>query len=108
MKPTRRLSRRSFLVRVAGGAVAAGAAMTTLTGPARAQGCSDSDGGNNADPAGRGRRCRTGQTDGDSGNHSDPGGNGRCPRRSRASGVTDGDSGSYADRANFGRGRARN
>ena len=113
MKPTRKLSRRSFLGRVAGGAIAGGAALTILTGPARAQGCSDSDSGPNGDPAGRGRRCggctdsdtgryadgvgrgrrcgRTGLTDGDSGGNADPGGNGRGPRRTR-------------DRANFGRG----
>ncbi len=130
MKPTRRLSRRSFLGRVAGGAVAAGAAMTVLGEPAKAFQCSDSDGGQYADPGGRGRRCgrgcsdsdsgsyadpggrgrncgRSGLTDGDSGSHSDPGGNGRGPRRGRATGVTDGDSGSHADRANFGRGPAR-
>ena len=128
MKPTRRLSRRSFLGRVAGGAVAAGAAMTVLTGPAEAQGCSDSDSGRYGDPAGRGRRCgrsctdsdtgrnsdgvgrgrRCGQrpsiTDGDSGGNSDPAGRGRGPRRVRPSGLTDSDAGRNADRPSYGRG----
>ena len=127
MKPTRRLSRRSFLGRVAGGAVAAGAAMTVLTGPAEAQGCSDSDSGRNGDPSGRGRRCctdsdrgryadgvgrgrrcgRSGITDRDTGGNSDAAGNGRGPLRARPSGLTDGDSGRYSDRANFGRGPRR-
>src|SRR3954464_13104247 len=97
MKATRKISRRSFLGSIGGGAAAAGA-LLTLTGCAtlgysdsdpydpigggggggrrgrrgdddgrRGRGgggrggegaCSDSDSGRNADPSGRGRRCR--------------------------------------------------
>lgn len=90
MKATRSMSRRSFLGRISGGAVAVGA-MAALGGCATLEsdadpydpiggrgggrrrrrrdddddgrrggggGCSDSDSGRNADPAGRGRRCR--------------------------------------------------
>ena len=94
MKATRSMSRRSFLGRISGGAVAVGA-LAALSGCAtlgsdsdpydpiggggggrrrrrrddddgrgRGRGgggggnCSDSDSGRNADPAGRGRRCR--------------------------------------------------
>jgi hypothetical protein len=99
MKATRKISRRSFLGSIGGGAAAAGA-LLTLTGCAtlgysdsdpydpiggggrgggrrgggRGEGrgdggrgrggrggeggCSDSDSGRNADPSGRGRRCR--------------------------------------------------
>src|SRR5205085_5284800 len=54
MKPTRKLSRRSFLGRVAGGAIAGGAALTILGNEAHAQ-ITDSDSGANADQPGRGR-----------------------------------------------------
>src|SRR3712207_6429495 len=91
MKPTRRISRRSFLGRVAGGAVAAGGAFAVLIDQARAQ-VTDSD---PHDAVGNGRG--TGITDGDP---SDPGGNGR------GTGVTDGDRGRYADPAGRGRGRS--
>ena len=90
MKATRSMSRRSFLGRISGGAVAVGA-MAALSGCATLEsdadaydpiggggggrrrrrrdgdddgrrggggGCSDSDSGRNADPSGRGRRCR--------------------------------------------------
>src|SRR4051812_30091711 len=77
MKPTRRLSRRSFLARVAGGAIVAGGALTMVGAPAGALQVTDSDRGPNADPAGRGR----GVTDSDSGPNADPAGRGR--------GVTD-------------------
>src|ERR1700710_1826254 len=84
MKPTRKLSRRSFLGRVAGGAIAGGAALTVLGGRAEAQ-VTDGDRGPNADPAGRGR----GVSDSDSGPNADPAGRGR----GSASGITDSDSG---------------
>ena len=81
MKPTRKLSRRSFLGRVAGGAIVGGAALTVLGGSAEAQ-VTDGDRGPNADPAGRGRgprgRC-TGLTDSDSGRNADPARCGRGP-----------------------------
>jgi hypothetical protein len=88
MKPTRKLSRRSFLTRVAGGAIVGGGAMIALTGGAQAQ-VTDGDAGANADPAGRGRgganRRIRGCTDADSGANADPPGAGRGNRR------TDGD-----------------
>ncbi len=63
MKATRRLSRRSFLARVAGGGVAFGA-LAAVAGDAAAQE-TDSDSGPKADAAGHGRG-RTGESDGDS------------------------------------------
>ena len=80
MKPTRKLSRRSFLGRVAGGAIAGGAALTILGGEAQAQGCSDSDSGPNGDPGGSGRRCGSGSgcTDSDTGQYADGVGRGPC------------------------------
>jgi len=132
MKPTRKLSRRSFLATVAGTVAAAGVITVAATDPAEAQsGCSDSDSGSYSDPANNGRRCgnrgrsgctdndtgryadpagngrcrrvnRSGCTDSDTGRNSDPAGNGRCNRRQRRS-CTDSDTGRYADRANHGR-----
>ena len=69
MKPTRRVSRRSFLMRVAGGALIGGAALTVLGGEAgAAQGVTDTDSGPSADPRGRGRGALT---DTDSGPQAD-------------------------------------
>jgi hypothetical protein len=110
MKPTRKLSRRSFLAAVAGTVAAAGAITVIATDAAEAQsGCTDSDSGSYSDQAGNGRNCggggggrRSGCTDSDSGRYSDPPGNGRCRRRQRRS-CTDSDSGRYADRAGAGR-----
>ena len=59
MKPTRKVSRRSFLASVAG--AAAGGALLMVSTGAKAQ-TSDSDSGPSKDPAGRGE---TGLTDGD-------------------------------------------
>ena len=72
MKSTRKLSRRSFLTRVAGGAVAAGGAMIMLSGEAQAQ-VTDSDSGPRADAAGRGRGNNhiRGCTDNDSGSNAE-------------------------------------
>ena len=76
MKATRKLSRRSFLRQVGGGAVGAGSFLT-LTGCVTG-GYSDSD---PFDPAGGGRgsyrRGRSGCTDGDTGGYADPAGGGR-------------------------------
>src|SRR5206468_6114706 len=83
MKVTRKLSRRSFLGRVAGGAIAGGAALTVLGGRAEAIQVSDSDSGPNADQPGHGR---TGVTDSDSGPNSDRPGHGRGRGRT---GLTD-------------------
>ena len=64
MKSTRKLSRRSFLTRVAGGAIVGGGAMIALTGGAQAFQTTDSDSGATADRPGNGRGNR--QTDSDS------------------------------------------
>ena len=64
MKPTRKLSRRSFLGRVAGGIVAGGATLTILGREAQAQ-PSDTD---PTDQVGRGY---TGVTDNDRGSNAD-------------------------------------
>jgi len=74
MKPTRKLSRRSFLATVAGTVAAAGAITIAATDAAQAQsGCTDSDSGPNSDPPGDGRSCgrgrRSGCTDSDSGSY---------------------------------------
>lgn len=100
MKPTRKLSRRSFLGTVAGGSVAGAAAIVLASTGAEAQ-TSDNDSGRNADPSGHGR---TGVTDRDSGRGSDSPGHGRGGRRGR-SGLTDSDSGRGADSPGNGRGR---
>ncbi|MGQ0588911.1 MAG: twin-arginine translocation signal domain-containing protein [Sphingosinicella sp.] len=101
MKAVRKLSRRSFMTRVAGGAVVGGGALVALTGRAEAFQVTDADDGANADPAGRGRggpanRIR-GCTDGDTGARADPGGAGRGNRR------TDSDAGPGSDPARCGR-----
>lgn len=113
MKPTRPLSRRSFIGRVAGGAIVGGAALTVLGGTAKAQ-VTDQD---PTDSPGHGRGNLT---DGDSGRTADQAGKGRGPRRASCSdhdtgdqaghgvrGPTDGDSGSMADAAGCGRGPRR-
>lgn len=116
MKPTRRLSRRSFLGRVAGGAVIGGAALTVLGSPAQALQVTDTDEGQGSDPPGRGRGALT---DGDRGPRADQAGRGRGPRRRSCSDsdssdragqgnrLTDGDSGANADAAGCGRGPRR-
>lgn len=114
MKPTRRLSRRSFIGRVAGSAIIGGAALTVLgTGTANAQ-VTDND------PSDRAGHGRGNITDGDSGGSADQAGRGRGPRRRSCSdqdsgdpagqashGPTDGDSGSNSDAAHCGRGPRR-
>ena len=103
MKPTRKLSRRSFLTRVAGGAVIGGGALVVLGGTAQALQVTDSDQEPNADPANRGRgntRIRN-CTDSDQGPNADPANNGRGNRQ------TDSDAGPNSDPANCGRGNRR-
>lgn len=97
MKPIRKLSRRSFLGRVAGGAVAGAGALVVLSGPAEAL-QSDSDSGPNSDPANSPRNRRV-CTDRDQGPNSDP------SNRGRGSGYNDSDSGPNSDPANCGRAR---
>ena len=130
MTPRRKLSRRSFLTRVAGGSVLAGGALVFVSGRAEAYQCTDADPSPpRGDPSGRGHRCaagatrtRTGCSDNDSGNGSDPAAYGRhCgrvtgytdndssdpnngghgPNRGRA--CSDSDSGARADNAEHGR-----
>ena len=100
MKSMRKLSRRSFLTRVAGGAVAAGGAMVMLSGKAQAQ-VTDSDTGPHADGAGHGRGNNhiRGCTDNDQGSNADQAGNGRGNR------ISDSDNGPNSDPAGCGRGR---
>ena len=93
MNVTRKLSRRSFLGRIGGGAAAAGA-LLTLTGCATL-GYSDSDPYDPVGGSGRGGRRRRGGddddgrggrggrggrscSDNDSGRNADPSGRGRC------------------------------
>ena len=116
-----KLSRRSFLTRVAGAAVVTGAA-GTVAGCATT-GYTDSDVGRYGDPAGAGRGGSggygsTGATDSDTGRYADPVGNGRGGGYTdtdtgryadpvgggRGGGVTDSDTGSYSDPAGRGRG----
>ena len=101
MKTSRKLSRRSFLTRVAGGAVAGGGALMLLSGPAEALQVTDRDSGPHSDPPGRGRGNAhiRGCSDRDSGPNADSAGNGRGNR------TNDADSGPNADPANCGRGR---
>ena len=100
MKITRKVSRRSFLTQVAGGAMAGTAAAVVLTGSARAAVQSDTDptdaagggrtGGTDTDPTDRANRGSTGRSDSDP---TDRGGRG-------ATGRTDSDP---TDRASRGR-----
>jgi hypothetical protein len=103
MKPVRRLSRRSFLTRVAGGAIAGGGALMVLGGTASAYQVTDADSGATSDPPGRGRgganRRIRGCTDGDAGSNADPAGAGRGSR------TTDADTGPNSDPPSCGRRR---
>ncbi len=86
MRPTRKLSRRSFFSTVAGGVVAAGGAVGVITDEAHALQVTDRD---PSDPVGRGRGGGTGITDRDP---SDPAGRGRGGSGTGTrTGVTDGD-----------------
>lgn len=102
MRPTRKVSRRSFLGSVAGG-VFGGGALTLIAGRAQAFQVTDRDTGVNADPVGRGRGG-TGITDSDSGVGADPAGRGRGNRLPPNTGITDSDTGAVRDPAGRGRG----
>jgi len=98
---TRKVSRRSFLGKVLGGAAIGAVAIVGGATEAEAQRCTDRD---PYDRVGNGRWCRrrrrrTGCTDRDPG---DRVGNGRCRRRRYGSGITDSDPGDPV-----GRGRGR-
>jgi hypothetical protein len=114
MKPTRRLSRRSFIGRVAGSAIVGGAALTVLGSSAASAQVTDQD---PTDSPGHGRGRLT---DHDVGPRADQAGHGRGPRRTSCSdhdtgdsagrashGPTDGDRGANADAAHCGRGPRR-
>ena len=105
------LCRRSFLVQVTGGVLAAGAG-ALISGDAKAQtytGVSDADGGAYADRAGYGRSGgaragSSGLTDNDSSGAADPVGNGRGSGGTGAQGISDQGGGAMADPAGRGRG----
>lgn len=96
MSTRRFIGRRSFLLRVIGGAATLSAS-ALLPAAAEAR-YSDRDRGPHAD---RSRSHRTGITDHDSGATADPAGNGRGG--GGRSGVTDRDSGRHADLPGRGR-----
>ncbi len=101
MKPSRPVSRRSFLATVAGSAVTGGA-LLTVHGRAGAGQVTDSDPG---DPVGHGRGGGTGVTDGDP---SDPVGRGRGGGATDSgTGVTDGDPSDPVGRGRGGSGGTR-
>lgn len=103
MKPTRKLTRRSFLGRVAGGVVGGAALLATSAQEAEALQVTDRDTGRNSDPVGRGY---TGYSDSDSGRNADRVNHGRRGRR-RSGGIqgcTDNDRGANSDPAGRGRG----
>lgn len=102
MKPMRKLNRRSFLERVAGGVVVVGGGLALLGSDARAWQLTDHD---PTDPVNQGRGGGTGITDSDSGPGADVAGRGRGgPPRPGSTGVTDSDSGPNADAVGRGRG----
>jgi hypothetical protein len=78
MKSTRKLNRRSFLARVAGGAVVAGGALARASPMAAQSGLTDRDPG---DPVGNGRGGGTRLTDSDRGPNADRPGEGRRGRQ---------------------------
>lgn len=108
MKPGGKLTRRSFLGRVAGASFVGAAGLVTGAQPAEAlQRCSDNDTGRNADPINRGRRCGSNRprscTDGDTGRYGDPIGRGRRCATARPDNCSDGDLGRNGDPAGRGR-----
>ena len=121
MKASRRLSRRSFVASVIGGAALGGSATALVTGQAQAQntrysGVTDSDTGEHADRPGYGVGVRNQYTDRDTGPGADPqfhgrGPNGRPPGAPSGQGsygepptnCSDTDSGANADPGGRGR-----
>jgi hypothetical protein len=89
-----KMSRRSFLTRVAGGTIAVGA-VASVAGATMLQRRTD------ADPADASGNARTGITDNDSGGRADQAGHG-----TGTTGYTDSDSGSCADTGGHGRGNS--
>lgn len=113
MHRSRRLARRSFLIRVSG-AIGAGGALALVAGCAseitnnaaagnQAAGLTDCDSGPQADEAGQGRTGnRSGFSDTDSGANADQAG---CGRPRAGAPITDSDRGRLADPAGRGRGQ---
>ena len=112
MRTSRKLTRRSFMASVAGGAVAGGGAVALVTRPAHAQtytGVTDCDAGNNHDRPGYGIGPRNQYTDSDTGPQADARCHGRGPVRTPngpsgtgrygdpASGCSDSDTGPGSD-----------
>ena len=102
MKASRRLSRRSFVASVIGGAALGGSATALVTGGAQAQnirytGVTDSDTGEHADRPGYGTGVRNQYTDQDRGPNADAQFHGRGPNE-RAEGAPSG-SGRYDEPA---------
>jgi hypothetical protein len=100
MKASRRLTRRSFVASVLGGAALGGSATALITGRAQAQnmrysGVTDSDTGEHADRPGYGVGTRNQYTDRDTGPNADPQFHGRGPN-GRPEGSVSGQ-GSYGD-----------
>ncbi|WP_417476896.1 hypothetical protein [Maricaulis sp.] len=87
-----KMSRRSFLTRVAGGTIAVGA-VGTVAGATMLQRNTD------ADPSDSAGNARTAITDNDSGSYADQAGHG-----TGRTGYTDADSGACADTSGHGRG----
>lgn len=92
MKPRRSIHRRSFLVRVAGGAVAGAGALALLRSSGataqnvRYSGVTDCDSGQGADRPGYGTGVRNQYTDNDTGPQGDP----RCRGRGSNTGANTG------------------
>ncbi|MGE0785119.1 MAG: hypothetical protein AB7S26_05475 [Sandaracinaceae bacterium] len=102
----RSIGRRGAIGIIGASFATAAAVMASAPETAEAQGCSDSDGGRYADPAGRGRRCGggggSGCSDSDGGRYADAAGHGRRCGGGRR-GCSDSDGGRYADGAGHGR-----
>jgi hypothetical protein len=121
MTPRRIIHRRSFLVRVAGGAIAGGGALTLLRSSGataqnvRYSGVTDCDSGQGADRPGYGTGVRNQYTDNDTGPQGDPRCRGRGSNTGSNSGTqynaqehpntrcSDSDYGQYGDPAGHGR-----
>lgn len=112
MPTTRKLDRRSFITRVAGGMVVTGGAVALIVEPVRAQsytGVTDCDSGSGHDRPGYGTGNRNHYTDTDTGPTGDPRCRGRGPARREgapsghgrysgvASGCSDSDGGTGSD-----------
>lgn len=101
MKPVRPISRRSFLARVVGTAIAGGPALGLAAGRAAAQARQMVVDADPSDPA------RVPMTDLDQGATADPANLGRGNAEQRRAGITDADIGAAKDPPELGRGPVR-